>query len=181
MNKINTKKGYNWLHANLPKLYDKKLNSIKIYPKTKEMVKNIILDIHRRLDDNYLVHHGVKGQKRGVRNGPPYPIDRSKRDGLKNTVGKSIIKSDKASINGEPNSIIQVENKNGGINRNYYDDSGRLSKQISNNNHGNSKHHDYGKNGEHAHDFIYNEYGEIVSRPIRELTDEERKENGDIL
>lgn len=26
-----------------------------------------------------LAHHGVKGQKRGVRNGPPYPI---KRDGV---------------------------------------------------------------------------------------------------
>lgn len=24
--------------------------------------------------DNYLMHHGIKGQKWGVRNGPPYPI-----------------------------------------------------------------------------------------------------------
>lgn len=30
----------------------------------------------RRLD--YIAHHGVKGQKWGVRNGPPYPIDRQK-------------------------------------------------------------------------------------------------------
>lgn len=27
------------------------------------------------LDINYLSHHGIKGQKRGVRNGPPYPIE----------------------------------------------------------------------------------------------------------
>lgn len=25
--------------------------------------------------NNYLSHHGVKGQKWGVRNGPPYPIE----------------------------------------------------------------------------------------------------------
>ena len=24
---------------------------------------------------NYISHHGVKGQKWGVRNGPPYPIE----------------------------------------------------------------------------------------------------------
>ena len=26
----------------------------------------------------YLCHHGIKGQKHGVRNGPPYPLDYSK-------------------------------------------------------------------------------------------------------
>lgn len=25
--------------------------------------------------NNYLSHHGVKGQEWGVRNGPPYPIE----------------------------------------------------------------------------------------------------------
>lgn len=27
----------------------------------------------------YLCHHGVKGQKWGVKNGPPYPLDKKKR------------------------------------------------------------------------------------------------------
>lgn len=54
--------------------------------------------------------------------------------------------------------------------RNYYDESGKQKKQISNNDH-----------GEHAHDYIYDENGQLVDRPIRELNDEERKENSDIL
>lgn len=54
-------------------------------------------------------------------------------------------------------------------------------KQISNNNHGNPKLHPFGKHGEHAHDYIYAEDGRLKGRPVRELTDEERKENEDIL
>ena len=27
------------------------------------------------LDQNYLSHHGIKGQKWGKKNGPPYPLD----------------------------------------------------------------------------------------------------------
>lgn len=29
---------------------------------------------------DYLCHHGVKGQEWGVRNGPPYPLERSKKE-----------------------------------------------------------------------------------------------------
>ena len=56
----------------------------------------------------------------------------------------------------------------------------KLIKQISNNNHGKPKQHSYGIHVEHAHDYTYDEEGHI-HRSIRELTDEERKENGDIL
>ena len=28
-------------------------------------------------DDGYLEHHGIQGQKWGVRQGPPYPLHRS--------------------------------------------------------------------------------------------------------
>ncbi len=29
---------------------------------------------------HYLCHHGVKGQRKGIRHGPPYPIDHSKEN-----------------------------------------------------------------------------------------------------
>lgn len=93
----------------------------------------------------------------------------------------NIMRVEKTSLTGEPNSITEKINKNGGIDRNYYDDTGKQIKQISNNNHGNAKLHPYGTNGEHAHDYEYNERGELTGRPIRELTLEEREENNDIL
>lgn len=37
------------------------------------------------------------------------------------------------------------------------------------------------KNGEHAHDYVYDETGKLCDRPARELTQKERKENGDFL
>lgn len=39
----------------------------------------------------------------------------------------------------------------------------------------------YGKNGEHAHDYVYDDNGHLLERPHRELTEKERKENADIL
>lgn len=100
--------------------------------------------------------------------------------GLKNAAGKPIIKVKRTTLIAEPNSITQVTKKKGGVERNYYDQTGRQYKQISNNNHGNAKQHPYGVNGEHAHDYVYEE-GELVDRPTRELTEDERKENEDIL
>lgn len=38
---------------------------------------------NRWLSQDYLAHHGVKGQKWGEKNGPPYPLDSSKSDGHK--------------------------------------------------------------------------------------------------
>ena len=55
------------------------------------------------------------------------------------------------------------------------------SKQICNNDHGHPKQHPFGKHGEHAHDYKYDANGKLLSRDARELTDEERKENSDIL
>ena len=100
---------------------------------------------------------------------------------LKNAAGQDIIKVEKNSLTAEPNSITQVTKKKGGIERNYYDENGRQYKQISNNNHGNPKQHPYGKNGEHTHDYVYDEEGKLIDRPVRELTENERKENADVL
>lgn len=30
------------------------------------------------MNETYLIHHGIDGQKWGVQNGPPYPLDKSK-------------------------------------------------------------------------------------------------------
>ena len=99
---------------------------------------------------------------------------------MKNTDSRGIITVQKVTLTGEPNSITQITKKNGGIDRNYYDSNGRQMKQISNNNHGNEKMHPFGKNGEHAHDYIWKD-GKVAERPVRELTEDERKENSDIL
>lgn len=99
---------------------------------------------------------------------------------LTNAVGQRIVEVKKTTLMGEPNTITQVKTTKGTTSRNYYDSDGKWVRQISNSNHGNAKHHPYGIHGEHAHDIVWKE-GSIVDRPIRELTDEERKENADIL
>ena len=101
--------------------------------------------------------------------------------GLKDAAGHSIIKVNRTTLEGPANSITQITHKKGGIDRNYYDTNGRQYKQISNNNHDKPKAHPYSKKGEHAHDYIYDENGQLINRPMRELTEEERRENDDIL
>lgn len=112
-------------------------------------------------------------------------VDKSNENGIiketTNAVGVKIKIVDKTNIIGEPNSITQKISKKGGIERNYYGEDGKQTKQIANNNHGNSKQHPFGKNGEHAHDYIYDKNGKLFNRTTRELTAEERKENSDIL
>lgn len=99
---------------------------------------------------------------------------------LKNAAGKDIIEVKRVTLTGNPNSITQLTGKKGGIERNYYDENGRQYKQISNNDHGNAKRHPYGNRGEHAHDYVYKD-DKLIDRPARELTENERKENLDIL
>lgn len=123
-----------------------------------------------------LKHHGVKRQRWGVKNGPPYPLKR-----LKNANGDDIIVVEHTDTNGPPNGITQRVGKNGGIDRNYYDEQGRQSKQVTNNDHDKPKQHPFVEHGEHAYDYKYDENGDLISREPRELTPEERKENSDIL
>lgn len=76
-------------------------------------------------------------------------------DGINHKTEKTrqIIIVNRDEISGMPNSIIHFQNKNGGINRNYYAQNVRKVKQFSNHNHVNSKKHLFWKNGEHAHDY----------------------------
>lgn len=99
---------------------------------------------------------------------------------VKNSNGHDILIVKKTMRTAAADSITQVINEKGGVSRNYYDSAGNWVKQITNNNHGNSKKHPFGKNGEHVHDIVWKD-GKIVSRIPRELTDEEREENADIL
>ena len=109
-----------------------------------------------------------------------YGVGKAKK-GLTNAVGKPIIEVKKTSITGEPNSITQKVNAKGGVDRNYYDENGNQVKQVSNNSHGHKAEGKLGEHGEHAHDYHFDENGINQHDKARELTEEERKENSDIL
>lgn len=87
----------------------------------------------------------------------------------------------KTNLHEKPNSITQIVNEKGGVNRNYYDADGNQFLQISNNGHGNAFEEDKGAFGEHAHDYVINEDGKLIRNSARELTETEQVENGDVL
>lgn len=78
--------------------YGKHNNYMKLGKKTRKTVEDILEKIQSKLDeaedevlgDSELQHHGVKGMKWGVKNGPPYPIDKSSGRG---TIVKNAIES----------------------------------------------------------------------------------------
>lgn len=73
---------FSWEKGNLSEIfswYDDHKDYIKLAPKTRETVEDILWELRGRLGYNVIAHHGVKGQKWGVRNGPPYPLDKSKK------------------------------------------------------------------------------------------------------
>ncbi len=100
---------------------------------------------------------------------------------LRNSAGHVIIEVNHTELTAEPNSITQYTTKGGGIDRNYYDGNGNQYKQISNYGHGHKKEEEMGNHGEHAHDYLFDDNGNLIGRPIRELSEYERKENEDIL
>lgn len=74
---------FSWEKGRLSEIfswYDEHSAYIKLAPKTREIVEDILWEIRGRLGYNVLAHHGIKGQKWGVRNGPPYPLDKSSRN-----------------------------------------------------------------------------------------------------
>ncbi len=71
---------FSWAEGDLSEIfswYDEHKDYIKLNPKTRETVEDILWELRGRLGFNVLAHHGVKGQKWGVRNGPPYPLDKT--------------------------------------------------------------------------------------------------------
>jgi hypothetical protein len=81
----------------------------------------------------------------------------------------------------KPNAVVETRFPEKQIDRIFYDSQGRMSVQVHSRDHGSPRLHPYGQHGEHGHDFIRDETGKIIDRTTRELTDGERKENGDIL
>lgn len=65
--------------------------------------------------------------------------------------------------------------------RAFYGESKLKSKDIHTTDHGNPKQHPYGEHGEHVHDYTWGDDGRLKNKTTRELSKEERKENGDIL
>ena len=80
-----------------------------------------------------------------------------------------------------PNAVVETRFPKRQIDRIFYDGQGHMSIQIHSGDHGYPKSHRRGVHGEHAHEFVYDDNGTIISRFERELTDAERKENSDIL
>ena len=86
---------FSWAKENLYEIfdwYDKRKDYIKISDKTRKTVEDILEKIHNKLDvESELVHHGIKGQHWGERNGPPYPLNRNP-DGniIKNKTNKLV-------------------------------------------------------------------------------------------
>lgn len=86
----------------------------------------------------------------------------------------------------KPYAVVETKTiyKNGmeQIDRTFYNEKALLSNQVHSSHHNKPNQHPYGKNGEHSHDFIWNEdEDKIVERTTHELNDKQRKENKDIL
>lgn len=85
----------------------------------------------------------------------------------------------------KPNAVIETQNakKDGSaqIDRTIYDSDGLIKTQIHSGPHGRPDKHPYGSHGEHTHRYVWDTDGELKSRGIEELTEQEKAEHADIL
>lgn len=82
----------------------------------------------------------------------------------------------------EPGDVIDHLGKDGKVEtRTYYGQDSYKKKEITTHNHGMPKTHPYGINGEHAHDYEWDAGGKLIERTTRDITEQEERENGDIL
>lgn len=79
---------FSWSKGKLDEIfkwYEEHSKYMKLAPKTRETVEDILDAIKEKLENTVpsihdeLMHHGVKGQKWGVKNGPPYPIQEKQK------------------------------------------------------------------------------------------------------
>ncbi len=88
---------FSWQKGDLGEIfnwYDEHSDYIKLSPKTRKTVEDILEQMRNRLGLNTLAHHGIKGQKWGERNGPPYPLDKQQKH---DTIVEEAIKSGEVS------------------------------------------------------------------------------------
>lgn len=82
----------------------------------------------------------------------------------------------------EAGMVIDHIGKTGSVDvRTFYGQDGMKQKDIHTTNHNNPARHPYGVNGEHAHDYEWDSLEKLKNKTSRELSEEERKENIDIL
>lgn len=73
---------FSWQKESLSEIfnwYDEHSKYMKLAPETRSTVENILGRIKAKLNEAEIEHSGVKGMKWGVKNGPPYPIDKNKK------------------------------------------------------------------------------------------------------
>lgn len=142
---------FSWQKKDLSEIfswYDEHSAYIKLAPKTGQTVEDILWELRGRLGFNVLAHHGIKGQKWGVRNGPPYPIDKSSKesnmvkDAIESGRVSKIINKDKqrrhtlsghdsgrSYINGDLNFAQELINKHSGKGKPITDKHGEWTKK----------------------------------------------------
>ena len=145
--------------------------------------------------DNWLKEHNLRESEDGdlidTLTGKPAKLHRKKNisgEAVDNSAESGIIKVDRVMTGhsgtpkkAEPNSIIDHKTNGKTDVRTFYDEKGLKAKDINTDSHGNLKRHPYGNNGEHAHDYEWDNKKRLKNRTTRELTEKERKENADIL
>lgn len=103
---------FSWNSENLNEIFEwyaEHSEYIKLGVDTRKIVEDILYKIMNKLEnigfDDELKHHGIKGQKWGVKNGPPYPI---KEERNIETIRKRSTIVEKAINSGE---VLKVINK----------------------------------------------------------------------